>query len=397
MRTVGWILSVVLLFSSVGADDLKGLVRKTEGKKTENKPSQVVNPPARSEEKPAPVLPSKSDENKPLRVVNPSASPGEKPAGLPDKGGANKPIPVEPRWNPATTGLAQERGTPSSTGSVNDLFRKASTSEDRPGGIANEQYYRLRDRSKDPMYYPPNSPDNLPHPARIGMPSGSNRPVPLSDGNLPGLVARTEGLNPSRWQRFRDLRFSVNWSYGYYCYDPIPRRVCYTPYWYYDPCPPFIPVFRVVYVQRPVYVYIEVPVDIPTVYYLERPQREPDSKELLIGDLRRAWIYRDITLIERYVRPNSYIAVYLDGRYAYSISSQDYIDLTRDALRAIKTDRIAFDRVFKRGEDQLVLYGIHEYLDEAGQSKRIYIMYTLERDGSRWYLIEVGSSTNPLK
>jgi len=120
-------------------------------------------------------------------------------------------------------------------------------------------------------------------------------------------------------------------------------------------------------------------------------------QQQLLSDLRAAWLLRDPSYITRYIRPESYIAIYLDGQYAYSLPAQDYIDMTRDAIRAVRTEQIRFYRITKRGEMQLVVRGEHQYIDDAtGVRRLVYIQYTFEQVDGRWYLIEAGSSANRL-
>jgi hypothetical protein len=157
-----------------------------------------------------------------------------------------------------------------------------------------------------------------------------------------------------------------------------------------------VTVYRVVYLPpRPHTILVEVPLYVETPYYLER--RPPDSQQQLLSDLRAAWMLRDPSYLTRYIRPESYIAIYLDGQYAYSLPAQDYIDMTRDAIRAVRTEQIRFYRIAKRGDTQLVVRGEHQYIDDAtGVRRLVYIQYTLEQVDGRWYLIEAGSSANRL-
>ncbi|MCS7273362.1 MAG: hypothetical protein NZ550_04345 [Fimbriimonadales bacterium] len=243
-------------------------------------------------------------------------------------------------------------------------------------------------------------------------PEELNRPTPIQGSNLPALVRQAELLNPHRWRdRYVLVPIDPTYAYGgfyveyqlgrfrfsyrYYYVHPEPYRVVYAPYWYYDPCPPFIVVYRVAYMPPQSTVFVEVPLQIESPYYLER--RQPDEQQRLLSDLRAAWLLRDPSFVERYIRPNSYIAIYLDGQYAYSLPAQDFIELTRDAIRAVKTEQIRFTRISKRGETQLVVRGEHHYIDEAtGIRRLVYIHYTFERVDGRWYLIEAGSSANRL-
>jgi hypothetical protein len=398
-----------LLLAHACADDLLGLANGIEDGKKVGSLSHMEMSMLDDGNKPKPINPPSppKEDNKPK---NNSGKEDSKPK---DNSG-KKEDPPSRKVDESKPSPSRGDNPPSDSGSVNDLFRKKpqerdSGRQDNHSDRQSDSGQKKGDRSPfvtDPRAegYKGGKPGRNPEPFVTDPRARSydnNRPAPMASGNLPGLVSRTEGIHPWRWERFsyhsRDYR-APTFTYTYYCFEPTPNRVCYTPYWYYDPCPPFIPAYRVIYVQRPMVIYVEIPVEVPTVYYLERPQREPDAREVLLGDLRRAWIYRDSTLIEKYLRPNSYIAVYLDGQYAYSIPVQDYRDLTRDAVRSIKTDRITFDKMFKRGDSQWVVYGVQEYVDEmTGAERKVYLMYVFEREFDRWYLVEVGSSYRPMK
>lgn len=385
MRILSVLSIVALSLSLAAADDLKKLADKTEGKKGDNKPA-----PSRS-----------VDENKPSSPFH--------------KGGDNKPRPIDNRSGGNNPQPSNSPAPPSD----NDPFRKKPRDQ-QPGGYGGGPYAS----QSEPRQSPNNSgmvlnnPQPLPLDSRPVLTNPQpvlNRPVPLSEGNLPALVSRTEGLDPRRWQRFvvappRSSGYEFyyeyrgggfSFGYRYYCYTPEPYRVCYAPYWYYDPCPPFIPVYRIIYLPPPRVIYVEVPVYIVQPYYLERyadrPSQPVDDRQQLLSDIRHAWILRDPSLLEKYIRPNSYIAVYLEGKYAYSLPAEDFIAITRDAIRAVKTEQLSFYRTSKRGETQLVLRGEHRYIDEAtGTLRVVYISYTFERVDGRWYLIEAGSSANRL-
>lgn len=370
MRYLWWIGALLFAFSFAD-DGLGDLVRKTEGKRGGNKPA-----------------PSRQSDDNPSRSSD-------------DKG--NKPRPAE-----------NQGGSAPSSGSDEDPFRKkprsSSAGSNSPQPPRDSGRVPLEGRRAPlegrPVPFEARPVLTPPQPAQI-----QNRPVPLEQGNLPALVRQTEGLNAYRWRdryvwapidpaytysgfyvtyRWGNLRF----GYQYYYIYPEPYRVVYAPYWYYDPCPPFVVVYRVVYLPPRLYphtVLVEVPFYVETPYYLER--RPPDERQRLLSDLRAAWMLRDPSYLERYIRPNSYIAIYLDGQYAYSLPAQDYIEMTRDAIRAVKTEQLRFERTAMRGESQLVVRGEHQYLDEAtGVRRVVYITYTFERVDGRWYLIEAGSS-----
>ena len=374
-----WLIGALVFSLSFADDGLGDLVRKTEGKKGGNKPA----PSRESGNDSSPSRSSDDKGNKPRPSDNSNNAPQNGQGG-----GAqdNDPFRKKPRSGSGNAPQPQQ----DNSGRV-PLEGRRVPLEARPVPFESR-----------PVLIPPSAPDRI-----------ENRPVPLEGANLPALVRRTEGLNPVRWRdryvlvpidpsyaysgfyvsyRFGNLRF----GYQYYYIYPDPYRVVYAPYWYYDPCPPFVVVYRVVYLPpRPHTILVEVPLYVETPYYLER--RPPDSQQQLLSDLRAAWMLRDPSYLTRYIRPESYIAIYLDGQYAYSLPAQDYIDMTRDAIRAVRTEQIRFYRIAKRGDTQLVVRGEHQYIDDAtGVRRLVYIQYTFEQVDGRWYLIEAGSSANRL-
>ncbi|MDH7482642.1 MAG: hypothetical protein QHH26_11815 [Armatimonadota bacterium] len=186
--------------------------------------------------------------------------------------------------------------------------------------------------------------------------------------------------------------FYPNYCYTYrkdYCWPSI--------YFYYGTLPPYIFGPRIVFIptfaNRHICVQIPIAINWNDDYYLcdtyGRRLREA------LNRIQRAWERGDEYLIRDYLRFNSRIAVYLNGKYAYSIDAEDYYDMTRDAMRNIRTRSFIFDRIHKRSSDCVVAFGTHIYVDEdSGFVKTVYVSYTLERFGSDWYITEVGCSTS---
>jgi hypothetical protein len=200
-----------------------------------------------------------------------------------------------------------------------------------------------------------------------------------------------------------DRFHSYPWSFRYYVYDyrPLysyPSLYCF----YYDFFPPYIYGHRAYYIPLVVrhYRYVDVPLIILSYnsynwdgdYYLWDSSQRSLSDAL--RDIRRAWERNDIDLLMDHVRRGSRIAVYIRDEYAYSVDSQDYYDMTRDAMSVIRTRSFELDRIRRRDNAEVVAYGRHSYSDQEDSSKTVYVSYTLERRGSEWYITEVGSSSS---
>lgn len=299
------------------------------------------------------------------------------------------------------------RSTPSvspgnNSSDENDLFRKRGNNSSAPAPT--------RQPSNSPA---PSTPGNRPQPSgRNNQPSVGpgeywvyppevetpfgNRPRPSSNGMI-NLARRSGEWQPKIYfppvnDHYR-RHYPRGVAYGFYMRVYEPYRVCPSVYVFYPTMPAYISTERIVVIERPV--FVEVPVfTYRESYYLER--NLPSRLDVTIGDIQRAWRYNSPDLIRRHLRFDMYVAVYLRGKYAYSIPAEDYFTMTMDAMRNTRTVRFAFDEIRKRTNDAYVLYGQHVYENEDGQVCTTYISYTVERFGSEWIITEVGSSPEPI-
>lgn len=331
------------------ADDLGNLFKKTESK-------------GKSEEKPAPT---KSE----TRSTPPPA-----PSDSADTGGSL--FRKKSGDNPAPTRTQRPIPAPQAWGN-----RSQQGNRPQP--------------SNRPQQPPVGPGEYWVYPPEVETPFG-NRPRPSNNGMI-NLARRTGEWQPKIY--FPPVndpyprRYPQSTAYGFYVRIYEPYRVCPSVYVFYPTMPAYISTERIVVVERPV--FVEVPVfTYRDSYYLER--NLPARLDATIGDIQRAWRYSSPDLIRRHLRFDMYVAVYLRGKYAYSLPAEDYLIMTVDAMRHTRTVRFAFDEIRRRTNDAYVLYGQHVYEDVDGQMRTTYISYTVERMGGEWYITEVGSSPEPL-
>ncbi len=348
-----------------------------------------------------------------------------KPIGNKDRNDDNKPKPSEPNRSGGGNNGSENKPQSAPQGGESDVFRKRGGNSSGSNANTNRN-----DRNRPPQQDDRHS-GRVPLEGRRVPLEGQrvpletrpvlNTPVPMREGNLPALVRQVEGIDPHRYRdrfvilpiypdrsyfgsyyyveyRFGNIRF----GYRYYSATPEPFLVCYAPYYYYYTLPPFVSANRVIYDPPRRTIIVEVPVFLDAPYYLERSRpnfrSEQEERQRVLNDIRAMWLLRDPSILQRYVRPESQIAVYLDGRYAYSVPAEDFIEMTRDALIGVKTEQIRFTRNTMRGDNELILRGEHRYIDDAtGNLRLVYISYTLVKVDGRWYISEVGSSANPIR
>ncbi|HZP83539.1 MAG TPA: hypothetical protein VFB21_17980 [Chthonomonadaceae bacterium] len=217
--------------------------------------------------------------------------------------------------------------------------------------------------------------------------------------------------------------------YPFYYPTYIDGLTLYSPYaYYYGVLPAFISLNNVYYTP-PRYIYVPVPVynnyggyqgwrtDDVDDYYLNRERKGKDdtkprgddyrigekeskndkSVEAAADDIRKAWQNGDIELLAKHIRRDSRIAVYLRGKYQYSLDAGDYLDMTRDAFQTTKTIRVELDNVKKKENDVYTLTGRHVYRSKDGQQRTVFISFVLEKMDDNYIITQVGTAPDQIE
>jgi len=180
----------------------------------------------------------------------------------------------------------------------------------------------------------------------------------------------------------------LRYAHWVFCgYDP---SFCRKSIYFFYGCLPYVEVVRVHVGPYVTVSYVGMPIVIRDGYYLTRSMTSQLDDTL--SDIRNAWLNGRCDLIAKHVRSDCRIAVFLDGRYDYSIDPDDYIEMTADALGEIDTVGFAWESVKRRVDGAYTAFGRHVYRDTGGITKTVYVSYTLRRIGSEYYIEEVGSS-----
>ncbi len=223
-------------------------------------------------------------------------------------------------------------------------------------------------------------------------------------------------------------------SWGYYPnYYPgfVSGVTVLSPYaYYYGAFPPFISMDDVSY-QPPQYIYVPVPVYDPNGsyqgwksddvdnYYLnsdkarnqatdqngqnyrigEGGQKAKSPAQAAVDDIQKAWQTGDIEPLAKHIRRDSRIAVYLRGKYQYSLDAGDYLDMTRDAFRSMHTEHFDLDQLHLKQNGIYTVTGRHVYKNDVGQDRTVFISFVLEKtDADNEYVItQVGTSPDQIE
>jgi len=251
--------------------------------------------------------------------------------------------------------------------------------------------------------------------------------------------------------------------YGAYCSVPTYPDTYYSVYSFYDGLPEFICSPGVIVLGQPYYPVYDTPYQPFNAdygqttynttnnfnYYLNNanpsssgvpntepanplpahPSFSPGSYQAAFTDIEQAWLDGNIDLIYSHLRDSdTKISVNLKSKYAYSISSDDFAGITRDAFTSLNTVSFRFTRIRVAKNGDVTAYGKHVYLPPSttsssdnssgdstgtvpfdqsdslppgtsrrnGQEKTVFVSFTLRHGQDQWYLISVDSSPDPI-
>lgn len=184
--------------------------------------------------------------------------------------------------------------------------------------------------------------------------------------------------------------------YGHWVFDRAPSNNCRRSLYFYYGRLPYVDTVRVRIGSSVVISYTNRTYRYHggDGYYLSRDGDRVFDKALY--DIRDAWVSGRFDLVRDHVIGSQMISVLLDGSYDYSLSSSDYIDMTQDAIEQTRTISFTWEIIRQRANGDYTAFGKHIYRDDNNVLKNVYVSYTLTRIGSRYGIIEVGSSTSPL-
>jgi len=192
------------------------------------------------------------------------------------------------------------------------------------------------------------------------------------------------------------------YSYPHYSATRVSGAVVVSPFsLYVGVFPPYIDRAHVIF-SRPRSVYIDVLIGggRRDDYYLNRRDddrwRSDSDLKHAVYDIEDSFRNEDITLLARVTDPNTKIAIFTEGKYDYSLEPNDYLDMTRDFTRSVRTTSFEAYRVHYRASGVYQVFAKHVYRDQDGRSKTVYLCMVLERIGGQWTLTQIETSPERL-
>jgi hypothetical protein len=258
-------------------------------------------------------------------------------------------------------------------------------------------------------------------------------PEPLSGWSAARHSQFSAGLdirhgNTSLWFSFSNYR--QHWGNPGYCYNyrpydyhrPAVSIFYYYPWYYYRPGPvifnPYRPYYDYYY-PSPFCTYGWFPFWLPASVVIIEPRvvlidaywsdggyrggyyadeyPVPESARNAIMDIRDAWLDGRPELIQDHLQQYDTVRIYFQGRYAYSITGEDYYQMVQDAFSALRTDRFELGTAQSRSRDEVFVSATHDFVDPHGDRQSVRLGYTLRRSDGAWYIAAVDSSSRYLE
>jgi hypothetical protein len=185
-----------------------------------------------------------------------------------------------------------------------------------------------------------------------------------------------------------------------YYRDRFIRGQCFvSPFgFYYGICVPFIGVTDCD-IFPPAVEFVDVPVysgDTCSGFtedgqnYLNDPNLDQDEPGLsnALDDLTETFQNGNVDGIVSLIDPNTSIAIYFRGNYKYSMKAQDYVNLTRDAIKQISNPDFVIHYVRQRSPNVFTVSGQQTYRDASGNVQTMWLSFVLQDISGEWTLTQ---------
>ncbi|MFI5385449.1 MAG: hypothetical protein ACHQ50_04935 [Fimbriimonadales bacterium] len=189
--------------------------------------------------------------------------------------------------------------------------------------------------------------------------------------------------------------------YPYYAFDPWGSRCCISPWYYYPMLPPYVAWDRCRFYNMAAWSAWQ-----GDYYQWRRPayygnydvwgHAGASEIDYAIDDIVNAFERADRRAAGRLISTESDVAIYVDGKYSYTLNANDFYDMFLDATQNTKTKRYSIIRT-ETGHDEanrdiVRVTARHEYEDPWGQVTSVDHFYELHYEGRNLVISKFGVS-----
>lgn len=129
--------------------------------------------------------------------------------------------------------------------------------------------------------------------------------------------------------------------------------------------------------------------DYPEAYPRPRPRADSlpsvvglDSFQAVLEDITLSWLKSDVSYLAKHLPPDNEVRVYRGDHLLKTVSSQQFLDSTREAFGTFKTISFSFGKPHFEGNDLAFCPAEHLFAGPDGVARRAQVGYELQRVSS---------------
>ncbi len=145
----------------------------------------------------------------------------------------------------------------------------------------------------------------------------------------------------------------------------------------------------------------KAPSDDDASYYLhQKPkpktmvEKDPSLSQA-VANIERAFRSGDLRPLELHVIPKENLTLATKGQSRKPLTGEAYLELTRDALKNMKTLKFELSNAEPGSNGAMLVYGTHVLQAEDGKGLSFNVGFVLKKRGDQWFISEV--SADPTK
>ena len=189
--------------------------------------------------------------------------------------------------------------------------------------------------------------------------------------------------------------------YPFYLFEPWGEQCCISPWYYYPMLPPYVAYDRCRFDHYPGWgVWAGYPYNWsrPAYYgnYDYWGSGHGSAIDYAVDDIVNAFEHQDKRSAGRLISNQDDVAIYVDGKYSYTINAKDFYDMFLDATQNTKTKHYEILSVETgkndTGGDCVRVTARHDYEDPWGAVTSVEHFYELRYDGPSLVISKFGVS-----
>ena len=241
--------------------------------------------------------------------------------------------------------------------------------------------------------------------------------------SLGDIVLRGEHVHYADDFRHGYWQYQNGWHdscfhFGFYFFDPVDEQCVVSPWYYYPMLPGYVSCRHIFYEVGPrcrwndwgaSFVYTPSIIYTPGGYandgygytgggygYSNDSANNSSNPDLnhAIDEIVNSFQTGDAHALDDVMPKGLSVGIYIDGQYAYNVSSDDYYKMMQDNVGGVKTVSFHITDVRVDGNEAQVS-AVHEYETPWGSTATVYQHYKLQRDREGYFITDFMTSHTP--